>query len=95
MTFPVGRSGIHFNAVMIRTKSQVRAERYIAGDPAKALFGLLHALRRTFSRISAISSSGKNFHHDGIAVSPVILNGVTPQMCPTGRTSRVAGEATK
>jgi hypothetical protein len=35
MAYPVGRTGFHLSAVMIRPKRQVRAELYIAGDSAK------------------------------------------------------------
>lgn len=41
MAFPIRRSGFNLSAVMIRVKNQIRAELYIAGDQAKAFFGLL------------------------------------------------------
>jgi len=41
MSFPIGRSHFHLNAVMIRPEQRIRAELYIAGDRAKAFFGLL------------------------------------------------------
>jgi Domain of unknown function (DUF4268) len=41
MSFPIGRSGFHLNAATIRTKRQIRAEVYIAGELAKTYFGLL------------------------------------------------------
>lgn len=41
MTYPTGRSGFRLGAVMLRQTNQVRAELYIAGDSAKAYFGLL------------------------------------------------------
>ena len=35
MSFPIGRSGFHLNAVMIRPKDQIRAELFIVGEQAK------------------------------------------------------------
>ena len=50
MSFPIGRSGFHINGVMIRPNNQVRAELYIAGDRAKAFFGLLKRQRDAIER---------------------------------------------
>jgi hypothetical protein len=41
MAYPIGRSGFHLGAVMVRPKQQVRSELYISGDAAKAFFHLL------------------------------------------------------
>jgi hypothetical protein len=41
MSFPIGRSRFHLNAVMTRTKRQVRVELYILGDSAKAILAHL------------------------------------------------------
>jgi hypothetical protein len=41
MAYRIGGSGFNLGAVMIRPKSQIRAELYIAGDRAKAFFSLL------------------------------------------------------
>jgi len=41
MGYSIGRTGFHLGAVMLRPKRQVRAELYIAGDQAKALFAAL------------------------------------------------------
>lgn len=41
MSYPIGRTGFHLGAVMIRPKRQVRAELYIAGDRAKSLLEML------------------------------------------------------
>lgn len=50
MSFPIGRSGFHLNGVMIRPNNQVRAELYIAGDRAKAFFGLLQRQKEAVER---------------------------------------------
>jgi hypothetical protein len=50
MTFPVGRSGFHLNAVTIRSKNQIRAELYILGDRAKAFFNLLNCQKEAIER---------------------------------------------
>lgn len=41
MAYAIGRSGVTVNAVMVRTKNQVRAELYLSGGKAKAIFHLL------------------------------------------------------
>jgi len=41
MAYPIGRTGFHLGAVMLRQTNQVRVELYIAGDKAKAFLGLL------------------------------------------------------
>lgn len=41
MAYPIGRSGFHLGAVMVRPKRQIRSELYISGDTAKAFFHLL------------------------------------------------------
>lgn len=41
MPYSIGRTGFNLGAVMIRPKRQIRAELYIAGEAAKALFNLL------------------------------------------------------
>ena len=41
MSYPIGRTGFHLSAVMIRPHNQIRAELYISGDDAKACLGLL------------------------------------------------------
>ena len=45
MTYPIGRSGFHLSAVMIRTKNQVRAELYISGEEAKRFLASLNGQR--------------------------------------------------
>jgi len=50
MSFPIGRSHFHLNAVMVRTKEQIRAELYIGGDRAKAFFGLLEQQKTSIER---------------------------------------------
>ena len=41
IAYPVGRSGFRVAAVMLRSRSQVRAELYVSGVEAKAYFSLL------------------------------------------------------
>lgn len=41
MVFSIGRTGFHLSGVMLRQKSQIRAELYIAGENALAHFKLL------------------------------------------------------
>jgi Domain of unknown function (DUF4268) len=50
MAYGIGRSGFNLGAVMIRPKNQVRAELYIAGDRAKAFFGLLKRQKDVIER---------------------------------------------
>ncbi len=50
MAFPIGRSGFHLGAVMLRPKNQVRTELYISGDRAKAFFGLLKGQKDAIER---------------------------------------------
>jgi hypothetical protein len=50
MPFPVGRTGFSVNGVMIRPKNQIRSELYIAGDRAKAFFGLLQRQKEAIER---------------------------------------------
>lgn len=45
MPYRIGRTGFNLAGVMTRPKRQIRAELYIAGDLAKAYFGLLLALK--------------------------------------------------
>lgn len=45
MGYPIGRTGFSLCATMLRPRSQIRAELYIAGDSAKAYFALLIAQR--------------------------------------------------
>jgi hypothetical protein len=47
-TFPIGRSGFHLNAVMVRPKNQIRAELFIGGDQAKVF---LNELKRDRAEI--------------------------------------------
>jgi uncharacterized protein with ParB-like and HNH nuclease domain len=46
MTYPIGRSGFHLNAVLVRAKQRVRVELYISGALAKAYLSTLQ-LQRT------------------------------------------------
>jgi hypothetical protein len=46
MAYSIGKTGFNLGAVMIRSKRQIRAELYIAGDQAKALFYLLHEQKK-------------------------------------------------
>jgi hypothetical protein len=50
MAYPIGRSSVAVNAVMVRTKKQVRAELYLSGAKAKAFFHLLAAQRDEIDR---------------------------------------------
>ena len=50
MSFPIGRTGFNLSGVMIRPKKQIRAELYIAGDRAKAFFGLLQRQKDAIER---------------------------------------------
>lgn len=50
MSFPTGRSRIHVNAVMVRPKSQIRAELYIGGPQAKEFFNLLQCQKAEIER---------------------------------------------
>lgn len=50
MAYPVGRTGFHLGAVMIRPKRQIRAELYLSGDLAKAHFSLLRQQREEIER---------------------------------------------
>src|SRR5262249_40946563 len=50
MRFAVGRGGFYLDAVLVRTKQQIRAELYIAGGRAKVYFGLLEAQRDAIER---------------------------------------------
>jgi Domain of unknown function (DUF4268) len=47
MSYPIGRSAVHLNAVMVSQRNTVRAEPYLVGDHAKAFFGLLRGERDT------------------------------------------------
>ncbi len=50
MSFPIGRSGFNLHGVMIRPKSQIRAELYIYGDRAKALLAMLKEQKEEIER---------------------------------------------
>ena len=50
MSFPIGRSHFHLNAVMIRPEERIRAELYIGGDRAKAFFGLLQREKQAIEK---------------------------------------------
>jgi hypothetical protein len=50
MAYPIGRSSVTVNAVMVRTKKQVRAELYLSGAKAKAFFHLLAAQKDEIDR---------------------------------------------
>jgi hypothetical protein len=41
MAYGIGRTNFNLAGVMVRPKKQIRSELYIAGDQAKAFFGLL------------------------------------------------------
>jgi hypothetical protein len=41
MAFGIGRTGFNLAGVTVRPKNQIRSKLYIAGDRAKAFFGLL------------------------------------------------------
>ncbi|MEQ1756709.1 MAG: DUF4268 domain-containing protein [Vicinamibacterales bacterium] len=50
MNFPIGRMEFRLSASMIRSKRQIRAELYIAGDDAKALFASLKQQKDAIER---------------------------------------------
>ena len=50
MSFPIGRSRFHLNAVMIRPENKIRAELYIGGNRAKIFFKLLQREQETIER---------------------------------------------
>ena len=50
MARSIGRSGFRLHAVMVRQKSQIRAEICIMGDQAKAFFGLLKRQKDAIER---------------------------------------------
>lgn len=50
MSYPIGKVHFLLNAVMVRTKGQVRAELYISGKHAKSYLGLLKAQREEIER---------------------------------------------
>jgi Domain of unknown function (DUF4268) len=50
MAYSIGRSHLTLNAVMVRSKRQVRAELYISGNKAKAFFHLLAAQKEAIER---------------------------------------------
>jgi hypothetical protein len=50
MAYSIGRSAFHLGAVMLRPKNQIRTELYIAGDDAKAYFGLLKLQQDTIEQ---------------------------------------------
>lgn len=50
MAYSIGRTGFNLAAAMIRPKNQIRAELYIAGDRAKAYFGLLKGQKGAIER---------------------------------------------
>jgi hypothetical protein len=50
MNYPIGRTGFSLAAVMIRPKSQIRAEVYIRGDQAKSYFAMLAGQREAIER---------------------------------------------
>lgn len=50
MNYAIGRSGFRLAAVMLRQKSQIRAELYIAGDDAKAFIHMLKEQKDTIER---------------------------------------------
>lgn len=59
MAYPVGRSHLTLNAVMVRTKKQVRAELYLSGAKAKAFFHLLAEQKAKIEHAS--HSNGRSF----------------------------------
>jgi hypothetical protein len=77
MSFPIGRSGFHLNAVMIRPKHQVRAELYISGDLAKTYLALL----------KSANSIGKNCLRDVTAEFAYVFVRLIPKMKLTGQDS--------
>jgi len=50
MAYPIGRTGFHLGAVMIRPKKQIRAELYISGDRAKGLLILLERQKEAIEK---------------------------------------------
>jgi hypothetical protein len=50
MAYSIGRSNFNLAAAMNRLKNQIRAELYIAGDQAKAFFGLLKSQKEEIER---------------------------------------------
>ena len=50
MAYSIGRSNFNLAAAMNRLKNQIRAELYIAGDQAKAFFGLLKRQKEEIER---------------------------------------------
>lgn len=50
MTYSIGRSRFHLNAVMIRPKSRIRSEVSILGESAKAFFALLQEQKEAIER---------------------------------------------
>jgi hypothetical protein len=50
IAYPIGDSRFNLGAVMIRPKSKIRAELYIKGDQAKALFALLQHEKDSIER---------------------------------------------
>src|SRR6516162_2461120 len=50
MNYSIGKSQLTLNAVMVRSKKQVRAELYISGDKAKPFFHLLAAQKDEIER---------------------------------------------
>jgi hypothetical protein len=50
MAYNIGRTGFRLHAVMVRQKSQIRAEMYISGDHAKVFFGLLKRQKDAIER---------------------------------------------
>jgi hypothetical protein len=50
MAYPIGRSSVTLNPVMVRPKRQVRAELYLSGAKAKAFFHLLKAQKNEIER---------------------------------------------
>lgn len=50
MAYSIGRSNFNVGAAMNRQKNQIRAELYIAGDQAKAYFGLLKRQKEEVER---------------------------------------------
>jgi hypothetical protein len=50
MAYSIGRSNFNLAAAMNRLKNQIRAQLYIAGDQAKAFFGLLKSQKEEIER---------------------------------------------
>ena len=67
--FPVGRTGFHFDATMVRSKNRIRTELYISRNDGKAFFGLLKHQKDEIERELGYSLEWEEFKVGGSIMS--------------------------